>query len=308
MSSEKPTLICIVGPTAIGKTSLSIKIALSLKTEIISADSRQFFKEMKIGTAVPNKEELQAVKHHFIHDKSIFKPYSVGDFKNEASLLIEDLFSKKNAVIMVGGSGLYIDAVLYGLDDFPNVSTEVREQLNDELLDYGIKKLQEELKETDPDYYHEVDINNPHRIIRALEIIRSSGKSFSSYRMKSVSKPDSIPKFNTVLMGLRAPREIVYERINKRVDQMIEQGLVDEAIKLFPFKDLNALQTVGYKELFYYFEGTCSLDEAIDRIKMNTRRFAKRQETWFKKNDSIHWFDHDVNPQIILDFINKKTL
>ncbi len=307
MSSDKPCLICIVGPTAIGKTSLSIELALALDTEIISADSRQFFKEMKIGTAVPSDEELRTVKHHFIQTRSIFKPYSVGDFKNEALALLEDLFSNKNCVVMVGGSGLYIDAVLYGLDEFPNVPKGIRKQLNEELTDHGIQRLQEELKNSDPDYFNKVDIHNPHRIIRALEIIRATGKPFSSFRKGSLDDSVTNKTFDTLLIGLKAPREIVYDRINKRVDQMIEEGLVDEALNLLPYKELNALQTVGYKELFSYFEGKHTLDEAIDQIKMNTRRFAKRQETWFKKNDSIHWFDHDTNPQIIIDFI-KKTI
>jgi len=307
MSSEKPTLICVVGPTAIGKTSLSIELASSFKTEIISADSRQFFKEMSIGTAVPNKEELSIAKHHFIHNRSIFNPYSVGDFKNEAQAKLKDIFTKQKCAIMVGGAGLYIDAVLYGLDEFPNVPSGLREQLNDEMKDQGIKTLQEELKISDPDYYNEMDIHNPHRIIRALEIIRTSGKPFSSYRKNTTTNSAINQIFNILMIGLKAPRKIVYDRINRRVDQMIEHGLIDEAVKLLPFKELNALQTVGYKELFQYFEGIYTLDEAIDRIKMNTRRFAKRQETWFKKNDSIHWFDHDTNPQIIIDFI-KKTI
>jgi tRNA dimethylallyltransferase len=308
MPTTKPTLICVVGPTAIGKTSLSIEIASALKTEIISADSRQFFKEMKIGTAVPNAEELSLVKHHFIQNRSIFKPYTVGDFQKDTMILLEELLFVKNCVVMVGGSGLYIDAILYGFDEFPNVPDGLREQLNDELTEHGIQKLQEELKRSDPEYFNEVDIHNPHRIIRALEVIRATGNPFSSYRKRTTSDSEVKLPFNTVLIGLKAPREIVYERINKRVDQMIEQGLVDEAINLYPFKELNALQTVGYKELFQHFEGNYTLEEAIDRIKMNTRRFAKRQETWFKKNNSIHWFDHDTNPQIIIDFINKTIL
>jgi tRNA dimethylallyltransferase len=306
MFSEKPTLICIVGPTAIGKTSLSIKIASSLKTEIISADSRQFYQEMTIGTAVPSTEELQAVRHHFIHDRSIFKNYSVGDFRRDALTVIEDLFSVKDQLVMVGGSGLYIDAVLYGLDEFPDVPPGIREQLNNELIEHGIMRLQEELRNTDQEYYNEVDINNPHRLIRALELIRSTGKKFSSYRKGPESISNKETTFNTLQVGLKAPREVVYERINRRVDRMIEKGLVEEALELFPYKDLNALQTVGYREIFEHFEGKCSLEEAVCRIKMNTRRFAKRQETWFKKNKGIQWFDHETNPQEIIDFIRKR--
>jgi tRNA delta(2)-isopentenylpyrophosphate transferase len=203
----------------------------------------------------------------------------------------------------VGGSGLYSDAVINGLDEFPDVNSSVREQLNKDLNEKGIQYLQSELKETDPDYYSEVDINNPHRIIRALEIVRSSGLTYSTFRKKSSGKEKVNRKFNTLYIGLNAQREIIYDRINKRVDQMIEHGLIEEAKILHPHKNLNALQTVGYKELFKYFDGEYKLDHAIDEIKKNTRRFAKRQETWFKKNEAIHWFKYNSHPSEIIDFI-----
>lgn len=303
MSFETPLLICIVGPTAIGKTSLSIALAKAFTTEIISADSRQFYKEMQIGTAVPSNKELEAAKHHFIHSKSIFEEYSVGDFERDAIVLLENLFKKHEIVIMVGGSGLYVDAVVNGLDDFPVAPEIVRKKLIAEFEEKGIEPLQEELKSVDPTYYHEVDIHNHQRVIRALEVIRSSGKPFSSFRKKEKRKRP----FQTLYIGLQAEREMIYHRINNRVDVMIKEGLLEEAKALHSHKELNALQTVGYKELFDYFEGTITLEEAISEIKKNTRRFSKRQLTWFKKNQEIVWFHNDTPSSNIIDFI-KKTL
>ncbi|SRX55626.1 tRNA (adenosine(37)-N6)-dimethylallyltransferase MiaA [Aequorivita sp. CIP111184] len=303
MPSKKPLLICVVGPTAIGKTALSIKLAKAFSTEIISADSRQFYGEMRIGTAVPSKEELEAAPHHFIQNKSIFEDYSVGDFERDAIELLKNLFEKNKVAIMVGGSGLYVDAVVKGLDSFPNVSPEIREQLNSELNEKGIEALQRELKKVDAAYFEKVDIHNPHRLVRALEISRSTGKPYSSFLNKENEERD----FETIIIGLTAERELIYERINQRVDKMINEGLLEEANSLLPHKQRNALQTVGYRELFEYFEGNITKEEAISEIKKNTRRFAKRQNTWFKKNEAIQWFNHDTDVSEILLYIKEKN-
>ena len=275
-------LINILGPTAIGKTALSIKVARHFNTEILSADSRQFFKEMKIGTAVPEEEELNAAPHHFIQHISVEDDYSVGDFEREAIEKLEGLFQEKPVVVMVGGSGLYVKAVKEGLDDFPEVDPEIRKNLNRHLETDGIDWLQQKLFILDPEYYKTADVQNPHRLIRALEICMETGKPFSSFLDQE--KPER--NFKTINIGLMAEREIIYERINKRVDIMIENGLVEEARKLYSKRELNALNTVGYKELFQHFEGKTDLETAIAEIKKNTRRFAKRQLTWFRKDES----------------------
>lgn len=282
-------LITVIGATAIGKTALSIKLAQHFKTEIISCDSRQFYKEMNIGTAVPSKEELAAAKHHFIQNRSIFEDYSVGHFERDALQKLEELFAKSNTVIMVGGSGLYTNAVIDGLDYFPEVNPEIRIQLNQQLENGELKLLQTKLKELDIESYNTIEIENPHRLIRALEICIGTGKPYSAFKNKDKEKRNFIP----IKIGLTADREIMYNRINKRVDLMLEEGLLEEAKKLYPHKNLNALQTVGYRELFNYFDGNCTLDFAIDEIKKNTRRFAKRQVTWNKKDTAIHWFDFE---------------
>ncbi|MEO2060977.1 MAG: tRNA (adenosine(37)-N6)-dimethylallyltransferase MiaA [Mesonia sp.] len=298
----KTSLISIVGPTAIGKTSTGIALAQHYQTEIISADSRQFFKEMEIGTAVPSKEELAAAKHHFIQHISVEEEYSVGDFETEAIEKLNELFKQHNQVLMVGGSGLYVKAVLEGLDHFPKVEASVREQLNLQLEEDGIEKLQQQLKELDPVYAEKVDLENPHRVIRALEICIGSGKPYSSFLNNSSAERN----FNTIKIGLTAPRELIYERIEKRVDLMIEQGLLDEVKRVYEKRDLNALNTVGYKEIFQFFNGNWTLDFAIAEIKKNTRRFAKRQLTWFRKDEEIEWFNYDVKPQEIINFIDFK--
>ncbi len=290
-------LISIVGPTGIGKTSLAIKLAQYFETEIISADSRQFFKEMAIGTAVPSKEELGSVKHHFIQNISIFDEYSVGDFERDAITLLRELFNKKNIVVMVGGSGLYIDAITKGLDKFPEVDPNIRTELNKLLEEQGITVLQEQLSNLDPVYFNKVDTENPHRLIRALEICLGTGKPFSSYLNQNKVKRD----FKTISIGIDAERKIIYDRINQRVDLMVEAGLVEEVRTLEPQKSLNALQTVGYRELFKYFEGDWTLDFAISEIKKNTRRFAKRQLTWFKKNENTIWVDYQEDINSIID-------
>lgn len=303
MKIKKPVLICIVGATAIGKTALAIKIAEAFSTEIISADSRQFYQEMEIGTAVPSTEELSAAKHHFIQNKSIFEAYSVGDFEREVIALLEHLFEKHQVVVLVGGSGLYVDAVTNGLDNFPKIDTSVRKRLKEEYTENGIGFIQKELEEVDVETFNKIDINNPQRVIRALEIFRGSKKKYSSFLQKNAEKRN----FDTLFIGLTADREIIYDRINRRVDFMIENGLIEEAQNLYKHKELNALQTVGYRELFQFFDGTISKEEAISEIKKNTRRFAKRQSTWFRKNEAINWYNYNTNPKEIITQIKAKN-
>lgn len=294
-------LVTVVGPTAIGKTKLAISLAKFFKTEIISADSRQFYKEMSIGTAVPSRQELESVPHHFIQHRSIHEDYNVGDFEKDALGVLELLFEKNNYVIMVGGSGLYVDAVIHGLDAFPEIDKEVRLKLNTLYKNEGIEVLQHQLKELDPEYYAKADILNPRRVLRALEICISTGKTYSSYLNKTKPKRP----FNSILVGLTADREILYDRINRRVDLMMKNGLLEEARALYKFRDLNALQTVGYKELFNYFEGDQDLDFAISEIKKNTRRYAKRQLTWYRKKESILWVNYSEPHEAILKQITQ---
>ncbi|MBW8241243.1 tRNA (adenosine(37)-N6)-dimethylallyltransferase MiaA [Muricauda oceani] len=295
-------LLAVVGPTAIGKTALGIRLAQHFDTEILSADSRQFFKEMQIGTAVPSKDELEAAPHHFIQHKSITEPFSVGDFEKEALSLLDELFQEKEIVVMVGGSGLYVDAVINGLDEFPEVDPEIRANLNQQLESEGVKSLQNELKQKDPDYYKTVDLENPHRLIRALEICRASNRPYSSF----LNRPKPERPFKSLYIGVDAPRQTIYDRINARVDLMMEAGLLQEAQKLYPYRNLNALQTVGYKELFEYIEGQCTLEAAISEIKKNTRRFAKRQLTWLRKNEAISWVPHDAEPKSVLQMVTDR--
>ncbi|GMN04924.1 tRNA (adenosine(37)-N6)-dimethylallyltransferase MiaA [Croceitalea sp. MTPC5] len=285
------TLIAVIGPTAIGKTNMAIKLAQYFKTEIISADSRQFYQEMEIGTAVPSPEELGMVPHHFIQHKSIFESYSVGDFEKEAIAKLNRLFKSNDVIVIVGGSGLYVDAVVNGLDDFPDISEEIRTNLILEQQHKGLPYLQEKLKVLDPVYHKTVDLSNAHRVIRALEICIGTNKPYSSF----LSKKKKSRSFKTIYVGLHAERTLIYKRINLRVDKMLEAGLLKEVKKLEEHKHLNALQTVGYKELFLYLEGRCSLNEAVEEIKKNTRRFAKRQLTWYRKNQNILWVDHNAD-------------
>ncbi|UAB81157.1 tRNA (adenosine(37)-N6)-dimethylallyltransferase MiaA [Marixanthomonas sp. SCSIO 43207] len=303
MAFSQPLLICVVGPTAIGKTKLAINIAQLFNTEIISADSRQFFKEMTIGTAVPSSQELDAAPHHFIQNKSIFETYSVGDFETEALETLKQLFKKKDVAVMVGGSGLYVDAVVKGLDSFPKVPKEIREALTLELEENGLASLQKELENKDAQYYKKVDHQNPHRVIRALEVIRVSGKPYSSF----LNQKKKERFFDTLYVGLTAEREVIYSRINQRVDNMMDEGLLDEAKQLYKHRELNALQTVGYKELFKYLDGTVELEVAVSEIKKNTRRFAKRQNTWFKKNPAIHWFNYTTSAEKIVQELKSKN-
>lgn len=300
------TLISIVGPTAIGKTSLSVLLAKHFNTEIISADSRQFYKEMNIGTAVPSEDELKAAPHHFIQHKSIKEKYSVGDFEKDAIETINQIHKYNPVVVMVGGSGLYVDAVTKGLDDFPKIEASIRENLNQQLKNKGLESLQNQLKELDGRSYDNIAIENPHRVIRALEICIGTGKPFSYF----LTNKNKAREFKTIIIGLDAERELIYNRINQRVDIMIDNGLINEAKRLYRYRDLNALNTVGYKELFAFFDGNISLDFAISEIKKNTRRFAKRQLTWFRKNKEINWFDYTTNTNESIDFLEneiKKT-
>tara|TARA_R110002051_G_scaffold68564_7_gene123678 strand:+ start:414 stop:1334 length:921 start_codon:yes stop_codon:yes gene_type:complete len=297
-------LISVVGPTAIGKTKLAILLARHYNTEIISADSRQFFKEMNIGTAVPNSDELNQAKHHFIQHKSITETYSVGDFERDAIEKLSSLFKTNEVVIMVGGSGLYVNAVTDGLNSFPTISADVREVLNLELKEYGIEFLQEKLKQLDPAYFNKVDIHNPQRVIRALEVTIGSGKPYSLF----IDKPKAKRGFRVFTIGIKADRAIIYDRINLRVDLMIAAGLIEEAKELLPYRNFNALQTVGYKELFNYFDDEWTLEFAISEIKKNTRRFAKRQLTWFLKNENTKWFDYDYDQNHLLNVINNEIL
>jgi tRNA dimethylallyltransferase len=281
------SLIVILGPTAVGKTAVSVELAQKLSCAVISADSRQLFKEMQIGTAKPTVEEMGGVKHYFIDDRSIDKEFSAGKFEREALQVIEEEFAGNDLCIVAGGSGLYIDALCMGLNDFPVVKPEVRESLNKKLLADGIETLFQQLTEVDPDYAQEIESQNSQRIIRALEIFKSSGKTYSSFRLGMSSRRN----FNIIYLGLEMPREQLYERINARMDKMIEHGLFNEAINLLPYRDKNALQTVGYNEVFMYHDGFIDKKEAIRLLKRNSRRYAKRQLTWFKRNEEIKWFN-----------------
>ena len=283
VANKNKRLIVISGATAIGKTALSIQLAQHFNSEIISADSRQFYKELKIGAVPPSKGELAKIKHHFIQHLSVKDDYNVGLFEKDAIAVLYTLFKKTDTLIMAGGSGLYIDAVCNGLDTFPEVDEKIKKELIAEYKNKGITFLQDELKKRDPVYFDIVDINNPQRLIRALAVIRESRKPFSSFRNKTSAKRD----FKISHFSLEMEREKLYERINRRVDLMMEEELLKEVENLIPYKNKNALQTVGYKELFSYFDGEISLEEAINKIKQNTRRFAKRQISWFKREENI---------------------
>ncbi|MFV0530455.1 MAG: tRNA (adenosine(37)-N6)-dimethylallyltransferase MiaA [Flavobacteriales bacterium] len=283
------TLVSICGPTAVGKTALSIYLAKEFNTEIISCDSRQFFKELQIGVAPPDKKELKEVPHHFIQHLSIFEPYSVGDYERDALKKLTALFQKYNTVMMVGGSGLYEKAVTEGLDDFPEVDSAIRDRLNLQFKEEGIEPLQQLLKEKDPVFFNKMDLQNHQRLIRALEICIETGKPYSSFRKNHLKNRP----FNTIKIGLDLNRAVLYENIHLRVDKMMEKGLLNEAERLYPHKELNALQTVGYREFFRFFNHEIDLDFAIEEVKKNTRRFAKRQLTWFRRDSKIKWFEPD---------------
>jgi len=272
-------LIYIAGPTCIGKTSLSIEIAKRLETEIISCDSRQFYKELKIGTSPPSREQLKEINHHFIHNKSIHDKYNVGMYEKDAINLINNLFKKKEIIILVGGSGLYADSIMYGIDYFPEIPSNIRNKIISEYESGGLEVIQNKLKKLDTKYYEEVDLSNSARIIRALEIIEFTGNKFSSLRTNKQKKRI----FQSHVIVVECEREKLYTRINNRVDQMIKEGLEKEVLSLKDFKELNTLNTVGYKEFFNYFDNKISYNDTIDKIKQNTRNYAKRQITWLKK-------------------------
>ncbi len=294
MVQHKKHLIVIVGPTAIGKTALSIQLAKHFECEIVSADSRQFFKELAIGTAKPDAEEMEGIPHHFMGHISIQDEYNVGKFETDAIDKLEDVFTKNDFAILVGGSGLYVDAVCKGIDDIPK-DDSIRAQLNKELEENGIESLQEELRLLDPEHYESMNIQNPQRLIRALEVCRASGKTYTSFRKNTIKKrPFEIHK-----IGLTTERSKMYENINKRVEIMIEKGLLEEVKSVQEFQHLNSLNTVGYKELFGFLNGETSLAEAVELIQKNTRNFAKRQITWFKRDKKIQWFELEEKQNII---------
>lgn len=291
-------LISIIGTTGIGKTKLAIEIAKHFDTEIISCDSRQFFREMKIGTAAPSAEELSEVPHHFIGNLSVENYYSIGQFEKEAIEKIEELFTRKDVVVLVGGSMMYEKSVLEGLNDLPEANVENQEKLETIFNEKGIEPLQEILQKLDPEYFAIVDKDNPRRLFRAIDIIWQTGKSYTENISEQIKKRN----FEFIRIGIEAPREIIYERINHRVDQMIEVGLVKEAQLLIPFQNNLALKTVGYSELFKYFNNEWTFDFAIEEIKKNSRRFAKRQLTWYRKETNIHWvnFENSVQESLSL--------
>ena len=283
------TLIVIAGPTASGKTTFSIKLAKALNTVIISADSRQFYKEMSIGTAAPTPKELLQVKHYFVHNISIENKYDVADYEREVLQLLDELFKIHDQVVMTGGSGLFIDAVCNGIDEMPDVQPEVRQKVETMLKEGGIDALSKELQQLDPEYFAVVDQQNPRRLQRALEVCYQTGKPFSLFRTGTTAKRD----FEIKKYALLWDRQELIQRIDRRVDLMMEQGLLEEAKALYPKRQLNALNTVGYKELFSYFDGDCTLAEAVEQIKIHTRQYAKRQMTWLRRDKEYLWIKYD---------------
>ena len=298
MSINKKSLVVIVGPTAVGKTSLAIHVAQKLHAEIVSADSRQIFKEMNIGTAKPTTEELAVVPHYFINSHSINEDYDAAQYGEEALACIRKLFEHSDTVVLCGGSGLYVKALLEGFDDIPEVEASIREEISRRYQHEGLSWLQSELKSLDPEIYEQIDVQNPHRLIRALEVRMQTGVSISSFRKKVKRKLN----FNVIKIGLELPREELYHRIDRRMDQMIADGLFEEAQSLYPLKSLRALQTVGYQEIFDYIDNQYDREEAIRLLKRNSRHYAKRQMTWFKKDPEIRWFNAK-DEQKIFDYI-----
>ncbi len=289
MKPQQNYLIIIGGPTAVGKTAFSIALAKALQTEIISADSRQVYRQLNIGTAKPTPAELAAAPHHFIDILDPDTEYSAGQFEREALALTDTLFIKHNALIVVGGSGLYVQALERGMDQMPEVPASIRETLKKTWQERGLTALQNELQEVDPAYWQEVDQQNPVRLIRALELYRATGKPYSFFRKQLYPERP----FKTIKIGLERPREELYARIDQRMDTMISEGLFEEAARLYMYRQLNALQTVGYKEIFAYLDGLYDKDEAIRLLKRNSRHYAKRQLTWFKKDPEFHWYHPD---------------
>ncbi|PIF01865.1 MAG: tRNA (adenosine(37)-N6)-dimethylallyltransferase MiaA [Paludibacter sp.] len=291
----KKTLIVILGATGVGKTNSSIALAQKYNCPIISADSRQFYKELPIGTAAPTEKELTVVKHYFIGSHSITDFYNAGMYEKDTIELLQEIFKKKDVALLVGGSMMYIDAVCNGLDDIPSVKKEIRNQWKEEYNEKGLEYIQKKLKELDFEHYNIVDLKNYKRVLHALEICTQTGKPYSSFRTGKVRKRD----FEIIKIGLNRERSELYDRINKRVDKMMELGLLEEALPLYPYKSLNTLNTVGYKEIFDYIDKKYTLEEAIDKIKRNSRRYAKRQLTWFRRDKNIYWFHPDEKEKII---------
>lgn len=296
------TLVVIVGPTGVGKTALSIELAQKLHCSIISADSRQIYREMRIGTATPSDAELQSVKHFFIGSRSIHESYSAGQYEADALSVISSEFSKNSKLILIGGSMMYVDAVCRGFDEIPTIDAAVREQVRRDYAEKGLEYLQDELQRLDPDHYETVDLQNHQRVMRAVEVCRQTGGHYSDLRKGAVAQRP----FCIVKIGLDRPRAELYSLINTRVDQMIDEGLLDEARQLYPYRDLNSLNTVGYKELFDYFDGKYDLNEAVRLIKRDSRRYAKRQLTWFRADPEIRWFNADeIKADDILNLLDK---
>ena len=301
MSKQKNTLLVILGPTASGKTGVAIELAKHFNCEIISADSRQFYKEIPIGTAAPDEKQLSEIKHHFIGNLSIFDEFNVSQFEHDVLNLLNVKFKENPLMIMTGGSGLYIDAVCNGIDELPDPDEKLREELKLKLQQQGIESLQQQLKDLDPVYYNQVDLQNPKRLLRAIEVCLQTGKPYSELRKSKPAERD----FNIIKIGLNLPREKLYSQINLRTEIMIKNGWIDEARAIFKYKHLNSLNTVGYKELFKYLSNEWALELAIEKIKTNTRRYAKRQITWFKRDHEIQWFTpHDTKE--IIRFIKGK--
>lgn len=299
--TKKKYLLVVVGPTAVGKTAVCIRLAKQLNTEVVSADSRQFFKELSIGTAKPTPEEMDGVPHHFVGHMSIHEEMNPGKFEQECLARLDSIFQKHNIAILTGGSGLYIKAVCDGMDEMPETGAEVREKINDAYQKNGLKWLQEKVQKADPDYYQQVDIHNPQRLIRALEVTEASGKPYSQFRKnKKVIRP-----FEVVKIGIERDRQTLYERINQRMDDMLTQGLLEEAQQFMDFRHINALQTVGYSEIYGFLEGRYDWDECIRLLKRNSRRYAKRQITWFKKDETVKWFEA-VDIPAILAYVAEK--
>ena len=295
------TLIIVLGPTGVGKSDISIQLAKHFHAEIISADSRQFFKELSIGTAVPSSEDLKIVPHHFIQNKSIHNYYNVSEYETEALYLINELFAKVNPIILTGGSMLYVDTICNGIDDIPTVDPEIRDDVIGWYEQNGIEALRERLLEIDPEYYRIVDLNNPKRLLHAVEIHQMTGQPLTSFRKKTIKERP----FRMIKIGINQDRKVLYERINQRVLKMMDAGLLEEAKTVYPYRKLNSLNTVGYKELFSYLDGECTLDEAIDLIQRNTRKYARKQLTWFRRDQQINWFEPEQLQEII-EFVESK--
>ena len=295
------TLVIVLGPTGVGKSDISVQLAKHYNSEIVSADSRQFFKELSIGTAVPSPDDLIDVRHYFIQNKSIHNYYNVSEYETEALQLIQELFAKINPVILTGGSMLYLDTICNGIDDIPTVDPEIRDEVIRWYEANGIEALRQRLQETDPEYYQIVDLNNPKRMLHALEVCQMTGKTFTSFRTSTVKKRP----FRIIKVGINQDRKILYNRINERVLRMMDAGLLEEARLVYPYRMLNSLNTVGYKELFSFFDGNCSLDEAVDLIQRNTRKYARKQLTWFRRDQDIVWFEPD-QLQEIMDYVDQK--